>query len=111
MGEMNESYVIVLYTGGTIGMKSVRTDNEEGVWVVCENMFTLSTVYRPEKNYMTNALRSIPHLNDAQYVKDNFAQVGTCVLQNWECAMLDERSSVLSAANPSLSAAHCLLVA
>jgi L-asparaginase/Glu-tRNA(Gln) amidotransferase subunit D len=31
MGEMNESYVIVLYTGGTIGMKSVRTDNDEGV--------------------------------------------------------------------------------
>ena len=56
--ECNVSYVIVLYTGGTIGMKSIIDGRDE--------------VYKPEKNYLTNALRSIPHLNDVQYVAEHF---------------------------------------
>uniref|UniRef100_A0A913HGA6 asparaginase n=1 Tax=Strongyloides stercoralis TaxID=6248 RepID=A0A913HGA6_STRER len=46
----NESKVLVLYTGGTIGMKC-----HDGVYI-------------PEANYLPKAIYQIPHLNDKSYV-------------------------------------------
>lgn len=46
----NESKVLVLYTGGTIGMKA-----HDGVYI-------------PEANYLPKAIYQIPHLNDRNYV-------------------------------------------
>uniref|UniRef100_A0A0N4Z4L7 asparaginase n=1 Tax=Parastrongyloides trichosuri TaxID=131310 RepID=A0A0N4Z4L7_PARTI len=46
----NESKVLVLYTGGTIGMKC-----HDGVYI-------------PEPNYLPKAIYQIPHLNDKSYV-------------------------------------------
>uniref|UniRef100_A0A0K0FVB3 asparaginase n=1 Tax=Strongyloides venezuelensis TaxID=75913 RepID=A0A0K0FVB3_STRVS len=50
----NESKVLVLYTGGTIGMK-------------CHN-----GVYIPEANYLPKAIYQIPHLNDKNYVNQYY---------------------------------------
>ncbi|CAI5449974.1 unnamed protein product [Caenorhabditis angaria] len=52
-----ESRVLVLYTGGTIGMKS--TDG----------------VYCPVAGYLPEVIRDIPPLNDRQYIEANYAQV------------------------------------
>ena len=50
-GRSAESHVLVLYTGGTIGMKT----NADGV-------------YSPQIGYLPNAIRDIPPLNDRDYV-------------------------------------------
>uniref|UniRef100_A0A915PG20 Asparaginase n=1 Tax=Setaria digitata TaxID=48799 RepID=A0A915PG20_9BILA len=50
-----EVHVMVLYTGGTIGMKCV------------------DGVYRPEANYLPHAIRNLPLLNDCDYVSTNYA--------------------------------------
>lgn len=53
-GHSLESHVLVLYTGGTIGMK------------LYEN------VYQPEPYYLPQAIRQLPPLNDAKYVEENY---------------------------------------
>uniref|UniRef100_A0A1I8EFE5 ANK_REP_REGION domain-containing protein n=1 Tax=Wuchereria bancrofti TaxID=6293 RepID=A0A1I8EFE5_WUCBA len=50
-----EARVLVLYTGGTIGMKCI------------------DGVYRPEANYLLRAMRDMPLLNDCDYVSTNYA--------------------------------------
>uniref|UniRef100_A0A0R3RQ01 asparaginase n=1 Tax=Elaeophora elaphi TaxID=1147741 RepID=A0A0R3RQ01_9BILA len=54
-GEEEEARVLVLYTGGTIGMKCI------------------DGVYRPEANYLRHAIRDLPLLNDCNYVSTNYA--------------------------------------
>ncbi|VDM95139.1 unnamed protein product [Thelazia callipaeda] len=49
-----EARVLVLYTGGTIGMKLV------------------DGVYRPEPAYLPRAIRDLPPLNDNNYVVSNY---------------------------------------
>uniref|UniRef100_A0A0M3KCS6 Putative l-asparaginase I (inferred by orthology to a S. mansoni protein) n=1 Tax=Anisakis simplex TaxID=6269 RepID=A0A0M3KCS6_ANISI len=53
--EMPEAKVLVLYTGGTIGMKSV-----DGVYV-------------PVAHYLPEAVRELPPLNDKAYVEAHYA--------------------------------------
>ncbi|KAK0418946.1 hypothetical protein QR680_013866 [Steinernema hermaphroditum] len=50
----HESRVLVLYTGGTIGMR------------------TKDGVYYPEPYYLPQAIRELPHLNDKEYVEANY---------------------------------------
>ncbi|CAG9533087.1 unnamed protein product [Cercopithifilaria johnstoni] len=54
-GKGKEARVLVLYTGGTIGMKCI------------------GGVYRPEANYLLRAMRDLPLLNDYDYVSTNYA--------------------------------------
>ncbi|KAK6108788.1 L-asparaginase [Brugia pahangi] len=54
-----EARVLVLYTGGTIGMKCI------------------DGVYRPEANYLLRAMRNMPLLNDCDYVSTNYADAKT----------------------------------
>lgn len=49
-----ESRVLVLYTGGTIGMKSHHG------------------VYYPEPNYLPQTIRNLPPLNDNEYIEANY---------------------------------------
>uniref|UniRef100_A0A915K325 asparaginase n=1 Tax=Romanomermis culicivorax TaxID=13658 RepID=A0A915K325_ROMCU len=49
-----ERKVMVLYTGGTIGMK------------------TKNGVYVPEPNYLPKAIRAVPHLHDDEYANHYF---------------------------------------
>ncbi|TKR66921.1 hypothetical protein L596_023146 [Steinernema carpocapsae] len=51
----HESRVLVLYTGGTIGMR------------------TRDGVYYPEPYYLPQAIRELPHLNDKEYVEQNYS--------------------------------------
>ncbi|CAD5225552.1 unnamed protein product [Bursaphelenchus okinawaensis] len=51
---VNENRVLVLYTGGTIGMK-----NNEGV-------------YSPEPHFLPSAIRELPPLNDKEYVEKHY---------------------------------------
>ncbi|KAI1712386.1 ankyrin repeats (3 copies) domain-containing protein [Ditylenchus destructor] len=57
---MKESKVLVLYTGGTIGMKS-----SDG----------LSGVYSPQQHYLPRAIRELPPLNDKEYVDKYYSDV------------------------------------
>ncbi|VDD96132.1 unnamed protein product [Enterobius vermicularis] len=50
-----ESRILVLYTGGTIGMKSHRG------------------VYYPEANYLPQTIRNLPPLNDVDYVEKHYS--------------------------------------
>jgi L-asparaginase/Glu-tRNA(Gln) amidotransferase subunit D len=52
---MPEARVLVLYTGGTVGMK-------------CKN----NGVYEPEAHYLPLAIRDIPPLNDKEYVEQYY---------------------------------------
>ncbi|XP_015591117.1 L-asparaginase [Cephus cinctus] len=61
----NEGRVLVLYTGGTIGM----TRNESGVLVPTANAFV--------KN-----LRKYPHMHDRKYAEERFGAMGPLVLPN-----------------------------
>ncbi|KHN73373.1 L-asparaginase, partial [Toxocara canis] len=49
-----ESRVLVLYTGGTIGMKCI------------------DGVYCPEQYYLPRAIRELPPLNDKEYIEANY---------------------------------------
>ncbi|KAI6229582.1 Asparaginase [Aphelenchoides besseyi] len=53
----NENKVLVLYTGGTVGMK-------------CFN-----GVYSPEPHYLPMALRELPPLNDHDYIDSHYSDV------------------------------------
>ncbi|KAH7730834.1 Protein C27A7.5 d [Aphelenchoides avenae] len=53
-----EARVLVIYTGGTIGMRC----NERGV-------------YSPEPHYLPKAIRDLPPLNDKEYVAEHYAEV------------------------------------
>ncbi|KAL3985799.1 L-asparaginase [Acanthocheilonema viteae] len=56
MQNEKEAHVLVLYTGGTIGMKCI------------------DGVYRPEANYLLRTIRDLPLLNDNDYVSTNYAE-------------------------------------
>ena len=58
-----ESHVLVLYTGGTIGM--IR--NENGVLV-------------PKSNAFVKKLRNYPHMHDKEYADERFGSMGSLVL-------------------------------
>ncbi|CAJ0929384.1 unnamed protein product, partial [Mesorhabditis belari] len=58
-----EGKVLVLYTGGTIGMKSVNG------------------VYSPVPGYLPEVLRTIPPLNDREYVEKEYGLVGPNSIQ------------------------------
>uniref|UniRef100_A0A915ES18 L-asparaginase N-terminal domain-containing protein n=1 Tax=Ditylenchus dipsaci TaxID=166011 RepID=A0A915ES18_9BILA len=60
-GALKESKVLVLYTGGTIGMKC--------------NSGGMSGVYSPQQHYLPRAIRELPPLNDKEYVEQNYADV------------------------------------
>uniref|UniRef100_A0A7E4V4X9 asparaginase n=1 Tax=Panagrellus redivivus TaxID=6233 RepID=A0A7E4V4X9_PANRE len=57
--EMPEAKVLVLYTGGTVGM---RCNKDTGV-------------YEPEPHYLPLAIREIPPLNDKEYIEQHFSDV------------------------------------
>ncbi|OAD56837.1 L-asparaginase [Eufriesea mexicana] len=60
---VTDSHVLVLYTGGTIGM--IR--NRDGVLV-------------PKANAFVKTLRNYPHLHDKQYAEERFGSMGPLVL-------------------------------
>uniref|UniRef100_A0A915CHV4 asparaginase n=1 Tax=Parascaris univalens TaxID=6257 RepID=A0A915CHV4_PARUN len=51
----SEARILVLYTGGTIGMKKI------------------GPVYRPEPYYLPCRIRELTHLNDKDYIDKNYA--------------------------------------
>ncbi|XP_076656794.1 L-asparaginase 1 [Halictus rubicundus] len=62
-GSVPESRILVLYTGGTIGM--VR--NDDGVLV-------------PKANVIVKNLRKYPHMHDEKYANERFGSMGPLVL-------------------------------
>uniref|UniRef100_A0AC34R0T2 L-asparaginase N-terminal domain-containing protein n=1 Tax=Panagrolaimus sp. JU765 TaxID=591449 RepID=A0AC34R0T2_9BILA len=56
--QLPEARVLVLYTGGTVGMR-------------CKE----SGVYEPEPHYLPLAIREIPPLNDKEYVDEFYGHV------------------------------------
>ncbi len=71
-GAVGESRVLVLYTGGTIGMRT--RDGGQSYCYLKQTILFSYLVYQPEAYYLPRAIRDLPPLNDKPYINEHYAQ-------------------------------------